>query len=155
MIQGTDLPLLNAALNSASAILLVSAYRAVRQRRWKLHRNLMLAAITTSAAFLTSYLIYHLVFHLHTPYQGPFRPLYLGILASHALLAIAVPPLVFLSVARALRAQKSDPAFSSLEPGAHFARHRAIARWTFPLWLYVSVTGVMIYLMLYQLPKFL
>ncbi len=155
MIQGSDLPLLNAALNSASAILLVSAYGAVRKRCWALHRNLMLATIVTSAAFLTSYLIYHFVFHLHTSYKGPFRPLYLGILLSHTLLAMAVLPLVLVTAARALRAQKSDPELSSPELKTHFARHRAIARWTFPIWLYVSITGVIIYLMLYQLPKFL
>ena len=152
MIQGSDLPLLNAALNSASAILVVSAYCAVRRRRFALHRNLMLAALATSAAFLTSYLIYHFVFQLTTPYKGPFRPLYRCILASHTLLAASVPPLVLVTIARALRAQKGDPVFSLPELRAHFAKHRTIARWTFPIWLYVSVTGVVIYRMLYQLP---
>ena len=149
------MPLLNAALNSAGAILLLSAYGAVRARRFALHRNLMLATIGTSAAFLTSYLIYHFGFNLTTKYKGPWPPVYYFILFTHTVLAISVLPLVLMTVARALRAQKSDPALSSPELRALFAKHRAIARWTFPIWLYVSITGVIVYLMLYQLPKFL
>jgi len=155
MIQGTDLPLLNAVLNSTSAILLLSAYAAVRARRWALHRNLMLAAIATSAAFLASYLTYHFGFQLIKRYEGPVRPLYFFILISHTLLAVSVLPLALMTVARGLRAQKSDPNFSSPELHALFARHRTIARWTFPIWLYVSITGVIVYLMLYQLPRLL
>ena len=155
MIQGSDLPILNAFLNSASTVLLLAAYKAVRSHRYILHRNLMFTAILTSAAFLTSYLIYHFHFKLHTPYLGPLRPLYLAILLSHTLLAIGVLPLVLVTVSFALRGQKDDPKLISPELRASFAKHRAIARWTFPIWLYVSVTGVIVYWMLYQLPKYL
>jgi len=143
------LPALNAILNSTSTLLLLSAYRAVRTRRLLLHRNLMFAAIITSAAFLVSYLIYHFGVQLTKRYEGPFRPLYFTILISHTILAITVLPLVLMTTARALRGQKGDPTLTSPELPVHFAKHRAIARWTFPIWLYVSVTGVVVYLMLY------
>jgi uncharacterized membrane protein YozB (DUF420 family) len=115
----------------------------------------MVAAIFTSAAFLTTYLIYHFVFNLHTHYAGPkiFYWPYLVILLTHTVLAMAVLPLVLMTTFQALRAQKEDPTLSSPELSARFARHRKIARWTFPIWLYVSVTGVIVYLILYQLPK--
>jgi len=147
------LPTLNAILNAASTCLLLAAYRAVRGRRLMLHRNLMFAAIGTSAAFLTSYLIYHFGVQLTRSYEGPWRELYLGILLSHTALAIGVLPLVLVTVARALKAQQGDAALASPEVAARFARHRSIARWTFPIWLYVSITGVIVYLMLYQLPR--
>ena len=154
MIQGTDLPVVNAVLNSASTVLLLCGYVAVRVRRFKLHRGLMFAAIGASAAFLISYLIYHFVFHLHTPYAGPpqFRSAYFWLLGTHTILAIGVLPLVIATTLRALRAQKEDPELISPELRLKFAKHRKIARWTFPIWLYVSVTGVVIYWILYQLP---
>ncbi len=138
MFTLTTLPLLNAILNSISALLLGSGYLAIRRRRVGTHRACMLAACLSSALFLTSYLVYH--YHVgskHFPGQGTIRVVYLAILGSHTLLAAAIVPLVLLTLSRALRAQ--------------WSRHRRLARWTLPLWFYVSVTGVIIYVMLYQL----
>ena len=146
---------MNAALNSASTVLLILAFRAVKTRRLLLHRRLMVGAIFTSAAFLVCYLIYHFMVKIHTPYLGPFHGVYVALLLSHTLLAIVVLPLVLMTAARALKAQKGDLELVSPELHERFARHRAIARWTFPIWLYVSVTGVVVYWLLYQLPKFL
>jgi protein SCO1/2 len=147
------LPTLNAILNSSSTILLLAAYRAVRRRRYALHRTLMYAALCTSAAFLTSYLTYHFAVQLTKHYEGPYPPVYFTILITHTFLAMGVLPLVLTTVAFALKGQKLDPSLSSLELSSHFSRHAKIARWTFPIWLYVSFTGVIVYLMLYQLPK--
>lgn len=137
----TDLPALNAVLNTTSTVLLVVGYVFIRRRRPAAHRNCMLAACATSLAFLVSYLVYH--YHVgHTRFVEPawFRPIYLTILFTHLVLAIAIVPLVLLTLARALRGQ--------------FERHRAVARWTWPLWMYVSVTGVLIYWLLYhQFPQ--
>jgi len=137
----TDLPALNAVLNTTSMVLLVVGYVFIRHRRPAAHRNCMLAACTTSLAFLVSYLVYH--YHVgHTRFVEPawFRPIYLTILFTHLVLAIAIVPLVLLTLTRALRGQ--------------FERHRAVARWTWPLWMYVSVTGVLIYWLLYhQFPQ--
>jgi uncharacterized membrane protein YozB (DUF420 family) len=133
-----DLPLLNAFLNMTSAILLLLGYAFIRQKRVILHRGFMIAALCTSALFLVSYLVYHYnVGSVHFTGQGPVRPFYFAVLISHTILAAAVPPLAIITLARALRTR--------------FDRHRAIARWTLPIWLYVSVTGVLIYLLLYQL----
>lgn len=151
MIQGTDLPAVNAGLNSASTVLLILGLWAVKTRRYILHRNLMLAAIVTSALFLMSYLTYHFGFQLTKRYGGPCRNLYHVILISHSLLAVSVLPLALITLARALRAQRGDPGLVSAARREQFARHRAIARWAYPIWLYVSITGVIIYLMLYQL----
>jgi len=132
------LPLLNAILNSLSAVLLCSGYVAIRCRRESVHKACMLAACVTSALFLISYLTYH--YHVGSkPFMGHggIRLVYFTILLSHTMLAVVIVPLVVLTLLRAWKAQ--------------WPRHRRLARWTLPLWLYVSVTGVVVYLMLYQL----
>ena len=134
----SDLPALNATLNATSAVLLVLAYRAIRGHRIELHRRRMLAAAATSAVFLTSYLVYHA--HVGSvPFtgQGPVRAMYFTILFTHTVLAAAIVPMVLRTLYLGLRRRDE--------------KHRRLARWTFPLWLYVSVTGVVIYAMLYQL----
>jgi uncharacterized membrane protein YozB (DUF420 family) len=132
-----DLPTLNAALNASSAVLLVLGYRLIRRRRIAAHRACMLAAFGVSIIFLTSYLIYHAqVGSVRFSGTGWVRSLYLSILITHTILAALVPPLAVVTLHRALRER--------------FDRHRRIARWTFPVWLYVSVTGVIVYVMLYQ-----
>jgi putative membrane protein len=131
-------PVINATLNGTSAVLLVSAYVMIRRRRIAAHRALMLTAVGTSTLFLISYLYYHWhVGSVHFRGHGWSRPLYFTILISHTILAVAIVPLVIITLSRALQER--------------FDRHRAIARWTFPLWLYVSVTGVVIYVMLYHI----
>lgn len=133
----SDLPTVNALLNSASAILIVTGYIFIRRGEIKRHRNCMLGAILTSALFLTTYLIYHYYAGSKSfTGVGWSRTIYLTVLISHSILAAAVVPLVLVTAARALR--------------ANFDAHRRIARWTFPIWLYVSVTGVLVYLMLYH-----
>ncbi len=134
----TDLPSLNAALNSISAVFLASGYVLIRQRRVNLHRACMLAAFGSSTLFLISYLIYHAnVGSVAFTGQGLIRTVYLTILVSHVVLAASLLPLAITTLAQALRGR--------------FDRHVAIARWTLPLWLYVSVTGVVVYVMLYGL----
>ena len=132
----TSLPTLNALLNSASAVFLLSGYCAVRRKRIQVHKFCMLAALSTSVLFLVSYLIYHYNVGSRS-YEGlgTIRLFYFAILLSHTVLAAANLPLVGLTLVRAL---KGD-----------FGRHRVIARWTLPIWIYVSVTGVVIYIMLY------
>jgi putative membrane protein len=134
----SDLPALNAVLNSISAILLAIGYRFIRQRNRNAHRKCMLGAFATSTLFLISYLTYHYL-HGSTKFQGQgiARAIYFAILLTHTVLAAAIVPLVFITLSRAL--------------SARFDKHRRIARWTLPIWLYVSVTGVIVYLMLYQL----
>jgi uncharacterized membrane protein YozB (DUF420 family) len=133
-----DLPLLNAVLNTTSAVLLLIGYRFIRQKRISLHRAFMISALCTSVVFLFFYLIYHYnVGSVRFAGQGAIRPFYFTILVSHTILAAAVPPLAIVTLSRALRSR--------------FDKHRRIARWTLPIWLYVSVTGVVIYVMLYQL----
>jgi len=133
-----DLPALNACLNGASALLLGLGYWAVRQtpKRITLHRRAMLSAVFVSALFLTSYLVYH-YHHKATRFTHPgvWRTVYLGMLASHVLLATVQVPLVLRTLYLAFRGR--------------FEAHRRIARWTWPIWLYVSVTGVLVYLFLY------
>jgi uncharacterized membrane protein YozB (DUF420 family) len=132
------LPALNAALNTASAVLLVTGYRLVRGGRREAHRRAMLAALATSTLFLVSYLAYHAqVGSVRFTGQGALRTFYFSILVSHTVLAAAIVPLVLVTLARALRGR--------------FDAHRGLARYTLPLWLYVSVTGVVVYLMLYRL----
>jgi uncharacterized membrane protein YozB (DUF420 family) len=133
-----DLPALNATLNGIASLFLLSGYYFIRNQQRDAHRRCMLGALAASALFLTSYVVYHLNAG-SKPFtgQGPVRLVYFVILATHVVLAAAIVPLVLTTVIRALRGR--------------FDRHRAVARWTFPLWLYVSVTGVVIYLMLYQL----
>lgn len=134
----SDLPAVNAGLNALSALFLVAGFVCIRRGRRTAHRNCMLAALAASTLFLASYLTYHLTVQGVTRFVDPawFRPIYLGILLTHTVLAVAVLPLVFMTVTRAFQQQ--------------FDRHRRIARWTWPVWLYVSVTGVLIYLLLYQ-----
>jgi uncharacterized membrane protein YozB (DUF420 family) len=136
--EWSSLPALNAVLNGTSACLLLAGRRLIVRGRMQAHRMVMLAALCTSAAFLTSYLYYHAhVGSVHFPGQGWSRPLYFSILLSHTVLAVIIVPMILVTLSRALRSR--------------YALHRAIARWTFPLWMYVSVTGVVIYVMLYKL----
>ena len=132
------LPHLNAMLNATSGLLLVTGYLFIRRRKVSAHRNCQIAAIIASTIFLVSYLTYH-YYHGSTRFtgQGLVRPLYFVILISHTILAAVIVPFVAVTLYRAARGQ--------------FAKHMRIARWTFPLWLYVSVTGVIVYLMLYQI----
>ncbi len=134
----SDLPALNAFLNASAAILLVIGYSLIRAGQIRQHRDVMIAACVVSTMFLTSYLIYHANIG-SKPFQGrgPIRIVYFIILLTHVVLAAAVVPLALITLSRGLRAR--------------FDRHVAIARWTFPIWLYVSVTGVIVYLMLYRL----
>lgn len=134
----SQLPALNAILNSVSAILLVTGYFFIRQKNIKAHRACMISAFAVSTLFLISYLTYH-YYHGDTKFQGQgmIRPVYFFILITHIFLAAAIVPMVFVTFSRALKER--------------FDRHRKIARWTLPVWLYVSVTGVIVYLMLYQL----
>lgn len=133
-----QLPALNAALNATAAVLLVSGFILIRRGRKEAHRWVMLGAFAVSTLFLISYVVYHA--HVGTvrfPGTGWIRGAYLAILFTHTLLAAAVPPLAIVTLSRALRAR--------------FDKHRAIARWTLPVWLYVSVTGVVVYYMLYRM----
>ena len=132
------LPHLNATLNATSGVLLVAGFLLIRRRRIAAHRACLLAALAASILFLVSYLIYH-AHHGTTRFagQGFVRPVYFFILTTHTVLAAVIVPFVAVTLRRALRSE--------------YPRHRRIARWTFPLWLYVSVTGVAVYLMLYQL----
>jgi uncharacterized membrane protein YozB (DUF420 family) len=134
----SDLPALNAALNATSAVLLVIGYSLIRSGRIRQHRAVMIAACAVSTLFLTSYVIYHAnVGSKRFPGQGPIRLVYFTILLTHVVLAAAIVPLALITLLRGLRGR--------------FDRHVAIARWTFPIWLYVSVTGVVVYWMLYRL----
>ena len=139
MLEISDLPLLNATLNALAGILLVSAYIMIRKGNIARHRALMLAAFSTSVLFLVSYVIYHVNIGSRAfTGTGVIRVVYFVILISHVVLAIAVVPMAVVTLRRGLR--RDD------------LRHKAIARWTFPIWLYVSVTGVVVYGMLYMLP---
>lgn len=133
-----QLPTLNALLNLCAAVYLVGGRIAIARRRIGQHRALMVAAVVCSALFLTSYLVYHFSTHVVTPFAGTgvWRPIYYGLLISHSVFAAAVPILVVVTLWQAVRKR--------------FEQHRAFARWTFPIWLYVSVTGVLVYLMLYH-----
>jgi putative membrane protein len=132
------LPSLNALLNATAAVLLVWGYILIRRKRIKTHRKVMLAAFATSCLFLISYLVYHFqVGSVRYQKTGTLRTVYLSILGTHTLLAAAVPFLAIITLSRGL--------------GARFDKHRKIARWTLPIWLYVSVTGVVVYLMLYRM----
>ena len=132
------LPHFNALLNASSFVLLSSGYFFIRRGRVHAHRNCQISALTASVLFLISYVVYH-QHHGVTKFagQGIARPVYFVILGTHTFLAVAIVPLVIITVRRALRGD--------------FVKHKAIARWTLPLWLYVSVTGVVVYLMLYHL----
>jgi putative membrane protein len=133
-----DLPALNAGLNAAAAILLATGFVLIRRGKKRAHKRTMIAAFAVSLAFLASYLTYHAI--AGTVYfrgAGPIRKVYFAILATHTLLAAAIPPLAVLTLAHGLRGR--------------FDRHRRLARWTLPLWLYVSLTGIVVYWMLYRL----
>jgi uncharacterized membrane protein YozB (DUF420 family) len=133
-----DLPTLNAILNATSAVLLATGFVLIRQRKREAHRKVMLTAFATSVAFLISYIVYHVqVGSVPFPKQGAIRTLYFTILLTHTALAATVPVLAIVTLRRAL--------------AARFDKHRKIAKWTLPIWLYVSVTGVVVYLMLYHL----
>ena len=133
-----DLPALNATLNATAAVLLVTAFILIRQRKVEAHKRTMLAAFGVSIVFLICYLIYHAqVGTVRFQKTGFIRTLYLTILATHTILAAAVPVLAIITLRRGL--------------AARFSSHRAIARWTLPIWLYVSVTGVVVYWMLYRM----
>lgn len=134
----SDLPALNATLNGIAAILIVAGFVLIKSGDQQKHKWCMLGALTTSALFLVSYVIYHANAGSRPfPGQGPIRLVYFTILITHVILAAVIVPLALVTAARGLKSQ--------------FDRHTRIARWTFPIWLYVSVTGVVIYLMLYQL----
>ena len=132
-----DLPAVNASLNAISTVFLVTGYVLIRARRITEHRATMIAALTTSALFLVCYVVYHAqVGSVRFTRQGVVRTVYFTILVTHVTLAATVLPLAIVTAARGLRGD--------------YLRHRRIARWTFPIWLYVSVTGVLVYVLLYQ-----
>jgi uncharacterized membrane protein YozB (DUF420 family) len=143
-VSPADLPVVNACLNGLSALFLSGGFYFIRRKNQAAHRNCMVAAFVTSTLFLACYLTYHgyMAYYLHrgpTIFKEPawFRPIYLAILLTHTVLAIVIVPMVLITLSRALKQR--------------FDRHRKIARWTWPLWMYVSVTGVLIYLLLYQI----
>lgn len=138
-MNAADLPAVNASLNGLSAAFLGLGFYFIRRKRMVAHRNCMISALTCSVIFLVSYITYHATVHAVTRFEEPasFRPVYLAILLSHTVLAAVILPMVLMTASRAFRGR--------------FDRHRAIARWTWPLWMYVSVTGVVIYLLLYQI----
>ena len=129
----------NATLNGASAILLAAGYSAIRSGKMALHKKLMVSAFFVSCAFLVSYVIYHIRIHqvIHFQGQGWIRPVYFTLLTSHTILAIVIVPMIIVTLRRAWLQR--------------FDKHRVIARWTLPLWFYVSVTGVIVYFMVYQI----
>jgi uncharacterized membrane protein YozB (DUF420 family) len=132
-----DLPALNASLNALSGLLLMAGYALVRTGRVEWHRRVMIAAFVVSSAFLVSYLVYHAqVGSVRFTRQGFVRVVYFSILLTHVVLAAAVLPLAILTLSRGLQAR--------------FVQHVRLARWTFPIWLYVSVSGVLVYVLLYQ-----
>jgi uncharacterized membrane protein YozB (DUF420 family) len=138
MIDYTLLPTVNAALNATSGVFLLVGYVLIRRREIRAHRNAMLGAFASSTLFLISYLTYHAQIGSR-PFtgQGPIRYVYFAILISHVLLAAAILPMAISTLSRGLRGR--------------YVEHKRIARWTFPTWMYVSVTGVIVYLMLYQM----
>jgi putative membrane protein len=132
-----DLPAVNATLNGVAGVFLLIGFLLIRSRRIDLHRRFMIAAFVASSLFLVSYLVYHAqVGSVRFTRQGFVRPLYFTILITHVVLAATVLPLAILTLTRGLKGR--------------FSAHRAIARWTLPIWLYVSVTGVLVYVLLYQ-----
>lgn len=138
MLSVQDLPTLNATLNAIAAVLLTAGWILVRRGHKNAHRGVMIAALVCSAAFLTSYLVYHYqVGSVRFQGTGLVRTVYFTVLISHTVLAAAVPVLAVITVVRAVKGR--------------FKKHRAIGRWTLPIWLYVSVTGVVVYWMLYRM----
>jgi putative membrane protein len=138
MLHIADLPAVNGTLNSISAVLLVTGYVLIRRRQWRAHRRVMIAALVSSTLFLVSYLTYHAhVGSKHFPGTGAARTVYFAILITHTVLAATVPFFAGFLVWNAWRRR--------------FDRHKRIARWGLPIWLYVSVTGVVVYWMLYRM----
>ncbi len=135
----SDLPAVNATLNGASAVLLALGWKYIHGQNRAAHRVCMLAAFCTSTIFLACYLTYHFSTHVLTHFKGAgvIRPIYFTILITHTILAVTIVPLILITLNRALKER--------------YELHRRIARWTLPLWMYVSVTGVVIYVMLYHL----
>lgn len=132
-----DLPAVNATLNAVSGVLLLSGYLLIRAGRLQQHRRCMIAAFITSSLFLVCYVVYHAqVGSVPFTRQGAVRTIYFTILITHVTLAATVPVLAIVTLRRALKAR--------------YLEHRAIARWTFPIWMYVSVTGVLVYVLLYR-----
>jgi uncharacterized membrane protein YozB (DUF420 family) len=138
VIDYTVLPTVNAALNAVSGVFLLVGYVLIRRRQINAHRNAMLGAFASSTLFLISYLVYHAQAGSR-PFtgQGPIRYVYFAILLSHVILAAAILPMAVTTLSRGLRGRYAD--------------HKRIAKWTFPIWMYVSVTGVIVYVMLYQI----
>jgi putative membrane protein len=139
-ISQSFFPALNAFLNGTSAVLIGTGYYFIKTGRRTAHKRMMIAAFVTSTLFLISYLYYHLALRAgvtHFQGEGVWRPIYFSILLSHTFLAVVVVPFILVTLYRALK--------------GNFARHKAIARWTFPIWMYVSVTGVVIFVMLYKI----
>jgi len=138
-VNVSDLPALNATLNSLASAFLLIGFIFIRRKMIRQHRAMMLAAFVTSGLFLVSYLAYHFSAHMITRFQGAgiARTVYFALLISHSVLAVAVPPMAIMTLFRGLK--------------MNVAKHRALARWTLPIWLYVSVTGVAVYLMLYHI----
>jgi uncharacterized membrane protein YozB (DUF420 family) len=134
-----DLPASNATFNGLAGVFLGFGYYFVKRGKVIAHRNCMIAAVCSSVLFLTGYLIYHFGVHGITYFKNPawFKPIYLTILFTHLVLAIAIVPMIIITLSYALRER--------------FDKHKKIARWTWPMWMYVSVTGVLIYLLLYQI----
>ena len=129
---------LNASLNGVSAVLLAGGYAAIRSGKIVVHKTLMISAFVASSVFLVSYLVYHYrVGHVAFQGQGWIRPVYFVLLTTHTILAVVIVPMILVTLRRAWLGK--------------FDRHRVIARWTLPLWFYVSVTGVIVYLMVYQI----
>lgn len=133
-----DLPHLNASLNALSAVFLLLGFWCIVRKKNELHKKFMLSAVVSSSLFLVGYLTYHFGVAGVTKFERPesVRPFYIALLLSHTILAVTVPPLAVMTLVRAFRER--------------WDRHRKIARWTLPIWLYVSVTGVLVYLMLYH-----
>lgn len=138
-MSASDLPTVNAMLNSLATVFLITGFVFIRKKKIPQHRAMMIAAFVTSGLFLISYVSYHLSEHLITRFQGEgfARTVYFTILISHSILAVAVPPMAFVTLFRGLKMKVE--------------KHRKLARWTLPIWLYVSVTGVAVYFMLYHI----
>ena len=138
IVSVTDLPAVNASLNAISTVLLLTGYVFIRRGERQKHKACMIAAMVTSTLFLTSYVIYHAQVG-SVPFKGTgwIRTVYFAVLIPHVILAAAIVPPILITASRGLSAK--------------YDKHRRIARWTLPLWLYVSITGVIVYLMLYQL----
>jgi uncharacterized membrane protein YozB (DUF420 family) len=139
-VSPTFFPALNAFLNGSSAVLIGTGYYFIKSGRRDAHKRMMIAAFATSTLFLISYLYYHVVLRAgvtHFRGEGVWRPVYFSILISHTFLAVVVVPFILVTLSRALK--------------GNFRRHKAIARYTFPIWMYVSVTGVVIFVMLYKI----